>query len=622
MSQQSTRVIKVFCGELCKSNICDSSTLNLLHQDINGITKNIVVAYAKFVKEPQDINKRVLDLLQIAAYVFCADRMVNRGSRDSVNNSSWARSFEFKIPVYDIKFWNDTKTKDALNDALQFMTGDRKYKFTFSQLKVNIITSGQKFLPIFNKEYISLDEAESTDIILFSGGLDSLAGAIQRLNEFPSRRLCLVTHIANKKVKHTQSILVTHLNKKYNNRVRPYEFMCHNHSLSSRDETQRTRMFLFSAIAFAICNCYGRHEIYVYENGITSMNLAKQGDVMNARASRTTHPKTLGLLKKFYRIFDDSFNFITPFHNKTKADAVEIFNTFNEGNIIPSSISCSSTRNSAEEPHCGCCSQCIDRRFAINASNCDEDKTIYASDFVIEIKNDETKQRLINTLRLASMDEIKTINDFMRKYPTEVHNLVEYWPGTNPDDQIDEIYSLIRAYGDSVLRAATKIRNKHDDISIPVSDKSLLGIINKRDYHKTPFEIRISELNEILLSAIPQLFQREKPKNENDFNDKIRAILSTKGKFSREYPSLAFSITTITPDHAQDSLLIESKYIRGKSMTPSKATEDIAADITKTPNEYSLMFVIYDPERKIVEDSSFIHSFESKRDNCFIRIYR
>lgn len=61
-------------------------------------------------------------------------------------------------------------------------------------------------------------------------------------------------------------------------------------------------MFLFSAIAFSLCNYYGKHSFYVYENGITSMNLPKQADVINARASRTTHPKTLGLLRKFYKL--------------------------------------------------------------------------------------------------------------------------------------------------------------------------------------------------------------------------------------------------------------------------------------------------------------------------------
>jgi hypothetical protein len=625
MNRRTPNKIQVFCGELCKSEKCDSSTLNLLHIDINEIVANIEIGYTKFVNNPELIPPRVLDLLQIAAYVFCADRMAHRGDRDSLNNETWARTFEFNIPVYDFTFWNSTNTKKALCTALEFMTGDRKYSFKFYKLNVDVIKDNNKQLSIFTNEYMTIDEATATDVMLFSGGLDSLAGAIQRLNEYPKRNLCLVSHKANNTVIGIQDKIAKFLNGKYNNRTRQYGFKCHNKStlLSSKEETQRTRMFLFSAIAFAICNCYEKHEFYVYENGITSMNLAKQEDVINARASRTTHPKTLGLLRIFYKLFDKSFNIVAPYYNKTKVEVVEILNIYGEQDIITSSVSCSSTRKKPNlSPHCGVCSQCIDRRFAIEASGLEEDYTIYASDFVRESCDNETIQRLTNTLRLASMEEIKTEYNFLSKYADEVTNLIEFWPETNPDDKFNEIYTLVNTYGSYVLRAATKMRNKHDNIGIPINDKSLLGIINKRDHLKTPFAIRVSKINTVLQSAIPKMFQREKPKVENDFNDKLSAILSTHGKFAREYPVLEFGIANFRPDHSQDTLLIESKYIRGQSMTPSKATEDIAADITKAPSECGLLFVIYDPERKINDDILFVQSFECKRRNCFVRIYR
>jgi len=627
MNQQTPDIIQVFCGELCNSNKCDASILNLLHKNINDIPANISVGYSKFVKDPESIPERIIDLLQIATYVFCADRMACRGKRDSLNNAAWARSFEFNIPVYDVEFWNNENTKKTLSAALQFITGDRKYNFIFHPISVDVLNVENKQLmfSIFNNEYENIEDTEITDIMLFSGGLDSLAGAIQHLNDFSNRKLCVVSHQSNKIVQHTQSVIIKYLKDNYRNRVRPYGFECHNVSLSGKEETQRTRMFLFSAIAFALCNCYGKHEFYVYENGITSINFAKQGDVMNARASRTTHPKTLSLLRIFYRLFDDSFDIIAPYYNKTKSEIIEIFKTYNAQNIISSSVSCSVTRNNKNKSdgatHCGCCSQCIDRRFSIFAAGL-EDDTTYSENFITDSCNNETIQRLIYTMRLACKEEIKSIDDFVNKYPTEITELIEYWPGTNPDDKLHEIYSLINAYGISVLYAATKMRDKYENIGIPVNEKSLLEIINKRDYLNTPFAIRVSEIHAILESAIPDMFQREKPKNENDFNDKLHAILNTQGKFAREYPALAFGITTYKPDQSQDALLIESKYLRGKSMTPSKATEDIAADITKVPKEYGLFFVVYDPERKIVDDNSFIQSFECKRNNCFVRIYR
>ena len=82
-------------------------------------------------------------------------------------------------------------------------------------------------------------------------------------------------------------------------------------------------------------------------------------------------------------------------------DVVEIIKDCGEQNIIPISVSCSSTRTKPNlAPHCGLCSQCIDRKFAITASSLDEDDTPYANNFVTEECNNETVQRLINTLRL------------------------------------------------------------------------------------------------------------------------------------------------------------------------------------------------------------------------------
>ena len=66
------------------------------------------------------------------------------------------------------------------------------------------------------------------------------------------------------------------------------------------------------------------------------------------------------------------------------------------------------------------------------------------------------------------------------------------------------------------------------------------------------------------------MFQREKLKNENDLNDKIQSLLTSYGKFKREYPPISCGITKYTPDHSQNFLIIETKYIRAHT-TPSVA---------------------------------------------------
>lgn len=627
MNQQTPKAIRVNCGEICLSTKCSANEINLLHRNTEELERNITIGYERFIENSSKLPPRILDLLQIAAYIFCGDRMSNRGQRNSLGNDAWARSFEFQIPVMDIDFWNKKQTKQALNDVLTFMTGDRHFDFVFIATNKNPAEKDNEQLSLFSDIYCEWDDADQTDIMLFSGGLDSLAGVIQHLNEHPDRLLCAVSHKSNKSVTHTQSALLHDINIRYNNRVKQYGFECCNHNgLKSRDETQRTRMFLFSAIAFSLCNRYGKHSFYVYENGITSMNLPKQTDVINARASRTTHPKTLGLLRKFYKLIDPSFEIIAPYYNMTKSEIVKVFEQYNEKKLIASSVSCSSSRTKpGQVPHCGCCSQCIDRKFSLYAAGLDEYDAEYARDFITEFPDDdnnETKQRIYTTMRLASREDISTKEDFLKKYSSEILDLMEYWPGLdNAEDKLDEIYSLICRYGDSVIKAATAMRNKFDDLTRPIIKNSLLGIISERGYMQTPCFNRVVEIDRILKKAIPNIFQREKPANENDFNDKIHAILNVHDEFTREYPVLLFGLTSYRADQGQGNLIVESKYIRGKT-SPSTASEGIAADITKISDGYGILFVVYDPEGKIVDAEKFSRTFEKKRKDCYVRVYR
>jgi hypothetical protein len=72
------------------------------------------------------------------------------------------------------------------------------------------------------------------------------------------------------------------------------------------------------------------------------------------------------------------------------------------------------------------------------------------------------------------------------------------------------------------------------------------------------------------------------------------------------------------PDHSLDDLFIEAKYLRGKT-SPSKATEGIAADLTKYPTDKHKLFIVYDPERSISDDDQFMSDFHAKgRCNIFI----
>ena len=493
-SMKSSRPIQVYCGEACISNECNSNKINLSNHSYDQIVENVTTRFDKFIDTPQELPDRIIDLLHIAAYVFCADRCASRGKRDSLSNSSWSRSWVFEIPVLDHDFWSSSQVTNALSAALEFMTGDKSFEFHFIKATYEPLKTEEYQTSLFSNSSLNIQRGKNIDVMLFSGGLDSLAGAIDRLNSFPNRQLCLINHMSNNRTIRTQRSLIEKLREKYPDRIFPYTFECRFKKLKSRDETQRTRMFLFSAIAFAICNYYSKDELFIYENGVTSLNLSKQTDVINARSSRTTHPKVIGLLQKLYSYFSADFIIRTPYYKKTKEDIIKLFNQYQEVDLIQSSVSCSSTRDTHEEfPHCGCCSQCIDRRFAVYAAGLQEADFTYALDVTRDPLDLETRHRITALLYFAEHEIGDSKYDFLKKHSQEIMDIIDFWPGSK-EESLDEIFDLYCRYRDSIKSA---IANMDIDLAgtAGVNQSSFYQRVMQRvDYEKEKqalFEERI-----------------------------------------------------------------------------------------------------------------------------------
>ena len=118
------------------------------------------------------------------------------------------------------------------------------------------------------------------------------------------------------------------------------------------------------------------------------------------------------------------------------------------------------------------------------------------------------------------------------------------------------------------------------------------------------------------------MFRQNKPKNENDLNTKVHALLETHRLDLRsEHPEVSFAGAQVVPDHGiGTNLLIESKYIRDGT-TPSVATDGIAADLTKYPADSHILFLVYDPTHRIADDREFTEGIEAK-GRCTVCILR
>ena len=581
--------------------------------------RNVRVDLPAFVRDVCYLPDRVLDLLEIASYVFAADRSIRRGEKDSVEYHSWSRNFHFYIRVRDYEFWNTESAKGCLSQALTFMTGDSRVSFDFEP--------GHTTPPagLFDRPGFSVDQdVGPLSITLFSGGLDSLCGVVDLLTA-SNNKVVLVSHESRPSTVHTQRALLEALQRQFAGRVFRYPFectLCHNRAA---EETQRSRSFLYTAIAYAIASAHGENSFNVYENGVTSINLHRREDLMNARASRTTHPQTMGKLASLYSLVGGkAFHINLPYLGLTKADVIQrLWSKSPE--LIASSVSCTKTFNlTGQASHCGYCSQCIDRRIAAFAAGAeDEDhRGLYDHDIITDpIGDPEARTTLVDYVRQATQFADQSVDGFASKYLLDVAELLDYLPGAlSESDKTTWVWKLCQRHGIAVKDALNRMRNLYDDVYRSIPRTSLLGLVSERA-HLKPEVMRLCEsIIAVIDPSLGNMFRRNKPKDENDLNSKLSALLGAhEAKLRSEHPTTSFACARVVPDHSdlESDLLIEAKYIR-QNTPPSKANEGIAADLIKYPESSFILFVVYDPWHRIDDDGVFCSDIQGKGRNRVI----
>jgi hypothetical protein len=452
-----------------------------VHLDYRGAEAKVKLHLPAFVREVNHLPDRVLDLLEIAAYVFAADRSVHRGDKDALEYHTWSRSLHLTIKVRDHAFWQRKTVQEKLAAALVFMSGDRFYDFAFQPGHSTPATG------LFDRQGLSILPPESgTKIAMFSGGLDSLGGVVDALAD-PAIRPCLISHQSGQTgTVRTQNQMFKALDDRYPKRLSHYRFRCGLQGVKAEEETQRTRAFLYTSTAFALASALNLNEITAYENGVTAINFPRRGDLLNARASRTTHPRTIALMEAFLsEVLGSTFRVETPFLWKTKADVLRLLDEHGASDLIASAVSCSKTfQNLGQAPQCGGCSQCVDRRFAAYAAGMDDrdHSGLYALDFLTEVVADTSvRTTVVDYVRQARDFADWNVDHFQTKHLNELADVVGY-TGLGEEETVEATYGLCRRHGLDVSQAVRRMRERHDDPMQPLPAGSFLRIISDREY--------------------------------------------------------------------------------------------------------------------------------------------
>ena len=394
---------------------------------------------------------RFTDLIEIATYVYVADQAVTRGGAGVENvGADWRRRLHFTIAVRDPGFWSSDEVQAALVGTLSFLSED-EYHFKFVKLTHGPLV--QAYLPFAsNGETHDIEE-----VVLFSGGIDSLGGAVQEV-VCDKRHVALVNHRPTEKLSRRYRMLEGILRDRARDiGVTPplhIPVRINKHKKLGREYTQRSRSFLYASIAATIADGFGLDRIRFYENGVVSLNLPLSPQVVGAKATRTTHPRVLrGFEKIMSLVAERDFTVQNPFIKKTKTEVVKHIVDHGCGEALRHSTSCTHTwETTKREPHCGTCSQCIDRRFAVLAAGAEdlEPAESYAVDLLVDARDgSEHRTMLASYVEAANEMSDASATDFFAKRG-EIARVVNHLPGS-PDTVALEIYELYKRHGEQVI---------------------------------------------------------------------------------------------------------------------------------------------------------------------------
>jgi hypothetical protein len=118
-------------------------------------------------------------------------------------------------------------------------------------------------------------------------------------------------------------------------------------------------------------------EVYLSDNGIVTFNLPSTESNKSTQLTRSTNPKLIELINSLSTQMwkDKAPQLENLLLWKTKADVVQKIIDYGYKKLVSQTTSCVDTQfNSYEKPFCGECSQCFERRFAVELCSIDEIK--------------------------------------------------------------------------------------------------------------------------------------------------------------------------------------------------------------------------------------------------------
>ncbi|WP_439476963.1 Qat anti-phage system QueC-like protein QatC [Brevundimonas sp.] len=321
---------------------------------------------------PHPPTTRAWDFLSIALAVFGADRFVLRS--DAADG--WTRMIEMEVELVEPDPW--TAIAPRLAAALRFLTGD---------IWILSFRAGGAAPPTFQPRLSDRDS-----VCLFSGGLDSLIGAMGLLAE--GRRPLLVSQ-ASPVEGPVQAYLADRLG------LADHRFVgrATERGMETYEQSSRGRSILFFAYGALAAEGLGG-VLTVPENGLISINPPLTNRRIGSLSTRTTHPHFISELQSIFAAVGLNVRLHNPYGLRTKGEMLAECDDPRLPQLASLSYSCGKGKRLNRQ--CGRCVPCLIRRASFAKAGVPD-----ATDYHVPLLADAARNDDVQAARWA-VEQLKT----------------------------------------------------------------------------------------------------------------------------------------------------------------------------------------------------------------------
>jgi hypothetical protein len=372
----------------------------------------------------KNLAPELADLAEVAVSVYFADRFAPRRHPEHPDSCViQRRRIRMSVCVRNPKLWNG-EPRDVIHELLWFLTGD-EWEVNF-KAQNDSVQGEQQFL-------LDFVLPKPARVMLFSGGLDSYAGAIHQLEDNEHFHV-LVSGSTHNRMAAGQRLQVGGLLNRNQGQgehvVVPYGLPQKLDGLHL-ESSQRTRGFVHLSFGAIGARHLDAADLFVYENGVGALNLPFDATQAGAEVSRAVHPKTLLLVEELMTaVGHQSFVIRTPFQFITKAEALIHSRTPQSVQGIRETFSCDRFPNYRERTRqCGVCSSCVLRRLSLEAAGLNHVEA--AGDYSHDITSGDCVLK-------------PSAAFILEKFDAQAHRLSRAFAAENPWQRLIHLYPELR----------------------------------------------------------------------------------------------------------------------------------------------------------------------------------